>query len=52
MDIKNLSSCYVYRAQEFFYYHFQINNYRGKANAIADDLFRFFPRSQAKEKTL
>ncbi len=52
MDTKSLSSRQVCWAQELSQYHFQIDYYQGKANAVADALSCFPQRSQAEEETL
>ncbi len=52
MDIKSLSSSQVCLAQKLSWYHFQIDYYQGKANAIADALSCFQQRSEIEEKTL
>ncbi len=52
MDMKSLSSCQVYWAQEISQYHFQIDYCQGKANTAVDALSHFPQRSQAKEETL
>ncbi len=41
MDTKSLSSRQVHWAQELSRYHFRIDYHQGKANAVADTLFRF-----------
>ncbi len=52
MDTKSLSSCQVCWDQKLSQYHFQIDYCQEKANAVADTLYCFFQKSQAKEKTL
>ena len=52
MDTKSLSSYQVRWVQELSWYHFQIHYCQGKANAVADALFCFSKRSQAKKKML
>ena len=52
MDTKNLSSKQVRWAQELSQYHFQINYYQGKANAVANALLRFSQRNQDEKEKL
>ena len=49
MNTKSLSSRQVRWAQELSRYHFQIDYCQGKANGVADALFRY-PQRNAEEK--
>lgn len=50
MDIKDLSLCQVYLAQELFYYLFQIEYYKKNANIIIDIIFAFYKKIRIKKK--
>ena len=52
METKSLSSRQVRWAKKLCRYHFQMNYRQGKANKVANTLFRYPQRSAKKEKAL
>ena len=52
MDTKSPNSHQIQWAQELSYYHFRIDYRQGKANAVANALFRYLQRSLVEKKDL
>ena len=52
IDIKNLSSKQVYRAQELYHYHFCINYWQSKTNWVANALSQYLQQNTNKKAIL